>query len=559
MPFVEGESLRDRLNREKQLPIADAVRIATEVAGALDYAHRHGVIHRDIKPENVMLHDGSALVADFGIALAVSSAGSTRMTETGLSLGTPHYMSPEQAMGEREITARSDVYGLGAMTYEMLVGEPPFTGPTAQAIIAKVMTSEPASLTLQRKSVPPAVEDAVLIALSKLPADRFGTAVEFAKALDGRSDGQAVRRTGGRNNTTARPTDRPAVIYGLLALASALALWGWLRPQASRPVFGATSKATYESTLEIHPALSPDGRFIAYAAGDGVNTRVYTRQVIGGRPVLLTDDSGAVEVSPTWSPDGSRILYGNRDGLFSVAASGGVPKQEASASNPIESAAWSPDGSSFALVERDSVFIKKAGEASRFLAMVDGLTACRWSPDSRQLACAAGNGLYLQIGPLYGNFAPGWIAVIDARTGAVRRLTDEASLNTSPVWSPNGKWIYFVSNRQGINDLYRIPVSGDSSRIERLTVGLNPQSVSLSADGKRLAYNLYQRVANAWSVPLGKRPMGLAGATQVTRGIQAIENLRTSADGKTLYYSSNMSGTPQLYRIPVAGANRSGW
>ena len=129
MPFVEGESLRDRLTREKQLPIADAVRLATQVAGALDYAHRHGVIHRDIKPENVMLHDGSALVADFGIALAVSSAGGgSRMTETGMSLGTPHYMSPEQAMGEREITARSDVYALGAMTYEMLVGEPPFTG-----------------------------------------------------------------------------------------------------------------------------------------------------------------------------------------------------------------------------------------------------------------------------------------------------------------------------------------------------------------------------------------------------------------------------------------------
>jgi len=142
MPFVDGESLRDRLNREKQLPISDAVRIATEAASALDYAHRHGVIHRDIKPENILLHDGSALVADFGIALAASTAG-TRMTETGMSLGTPHYMSPEQAMGEREITARSDVYALGCITYEMLVCEPPFNGPTAQAIIARVMTEEP--------------------------------------------------------------------------------------------------------------------------------------------------------------------------------------------------------------------------------------------------------------------------------------------------------------------------------------------------------------------------------------------------------------------------------
>src|SRR3954464_6917742 len=146
MPFIEGESLRDRLRREKQLPVDEAMRIATEVASALDYAHRHGVIHRDIKPENILLHDGQALVADFGIALAASKAG-TRMTETGMSLGTPHYMSPEQAMGERDLDARSDVYALGCVTYEILTGEPPFSGPTAQAIVAKIMTSEPVQLT----------------------------------------------------------------------------------------------------------------------------------------------------------------------------------------------------------------------------------------------------------------------------------------------------------------------------------------------------------------------------------------------------------------------------
>src|SRR5215472_5050097 len=158
MPFVEGESLRDRINREKQLPIPDAARIATEVASALDYAHRHQVIHRDIKPENILLHDGSALVADFGIALALSSAGGSRMTETGMSLGTPHYMSPEQAMGEREITARSDVYALGCVVYEMLSGEPPFTGPTAQAIVARVVTESPRPLLPQRHTIPPHIE-----------------------------------------------------------------------------------------------------------------------------------------------------------------------------------------------------------------------------------------------------------------------------------------------------------------------------------------------------------------------------------------------------------------
>src|SRR5687767_8152669 len=183
MPFIEGESLRDRLKREKQLPVDEAVRIATEVASALDYAHRHVVVHRDIKPENILLHDGSALVADFGIALAASKAGGDRMTETGMSLGTPHYMSPEQAMGEREITARSDVYALGAVLYEMLTGDPPFTGSTAQAIVARVVTESPRPLQPQRHTIPPHLEAAVLTALEKLPADRFGTAAEFAQAL----------------------------------------------------------------------------------------------------------------------------------------------------------------------------------------------------------------------------------------------------------------------------------------------------------------------------------------------------------------------------------------
>src|SRR6476620_1258060 len=183
MPFVDGESLRNRLHRERQLPVDEAVRLAREVASALDYAHRKGVIHRDIKPENILLHDGQALVADFGIALAVSTAGGSRMTETGLSLGTPHYMSPEQATGEREISGRSDVYALGCVVYEMLTGDPPFTGSTAQAIVAQVVTEAPRPLTPRRHTIPPHIEAAVLRALEKLPADRFASAPEFAQAL----------------------------------------------------------------------------------------------------------------------------------------------------------------------------------------------------------------------------------------------------------------------------------------------------------------------------------------------------------------------------------------
>ena len=182
MPYIEGETLRDRLDRETQLGIEEAVRITTEVADALDYAHRHGVIHRDIKPENVLLHDGRPMVADFGIALAVSAAAGGRMTETGLSLGTPHYMSPEQATAEKEITARSDVYSLGCVLYEMLTGDPPHVGASAQQIIMKIVTEEATPVTKYRKSVPAHVAAATAKAVEKLPADRFGSAASTARS-----------------------------------------------------------------------------------------------------------------------------------------------------------------------------------------------------------------------------------------------------------------------------------------------------------------------------------------------------------------------------------------
>ena len=186
MPYVDGESLRERITREKRLPVEDAVRITSDVATALDYAHRHGVIHRDIKPENILLHDGRALVADFGIALA-PSAGGSRLTEAGMSVGTPEYMSPEQALGERELDARSDIYAVGVMLYEMLTGAPPFTGSSTQAIVAKVITEKPVPPSRLRKDIPLHLDDAALTALQKNPEDRFPTAAALKEAVEGRS------------------------------------------------------------------------------------------------------------------------------------------------------------------------------------------------------------------------------------------------------------------------------------------------------------------------------------------------------------------------------------
>jgi eukaryotic-like serine/threonine-protein kinase len=314
MPLIEGESLRDRLNREHQLPVEDAVQLAKEIGGALDYAHRHGVIHRDIKPENILLHDGAALVADFGIALAVSHAGGNRMTETGLSLGTPGYMSPEQATGERGLDARSDVYSLGCLLYEMLAGDPPHTGPTVQAVIAAVVTKEPEPLSVRRRSVPANVEAAVHKALAKLPADRFATAEAFVKALSGPMTAPSITAA-----TTFVPaagaaaSRRTLLIAGAVGLLlAALAAWGWLRPRPHPFVnryglFLHNDENVSGSALGGRVAISPDGRRIVYVGRGEGTTRLWVKDADQVRPKALAGTDGAL--SPFFSPDGRQLGF----------------------------------------------------------------------------------------------------------------------------------------------------------------------------------------------------------------------------------------------------------
>ena len=213
MPYVEGESLRERLDRDHQLPVDEAVGIATDLAEALDYAHRQGVLHRDIKPGNVLIHDGQPVITDFGIALAVGGAGGSRLTETGLSVGTPHYMSPEQATGSQHLGPATDIYALGCVLYETLVGEPPYTGSTAQAILGRIIAGERVSVSAQRETVPPNVDAVVGKALEKLPADRFSSAARFAQALRDPSF------------TTFETT--PAAMSAFRARGWASSRWGW--------------------------------------------------------------------------------------------------------------------------------------------------------------------------------------------------------------------------------------------------------------------------------------------------------------------------------------------
>jgi serine/threonine-protein kinase len=384
MPFVEGESLRDRLDREKQLSIGDAVRITREVAGALDYAHRHGVIHRDIKPENILLHDGRALVADFGIALAASKAeGSTRMTETGMSLGTPHYMSPEQAMGERTLDARTDVYALGCVLYEMLTGEPPFTGPSAQAIVAKVMTERPTAPSATRDTVPAAVEDAVFTALAKLPVDRFATAAAFADRLAGTEEGRPRER--GRTVAAVRPDRRGLMaLAALAAVLAVVAVMGWFRPtssdeSAARPLAYQIHLSAGENAVGFvasQVALSADGSTIVFSdSAEGVRQLwVKERGVVDARPIPGTLGGWA----PFLSPDGRMVAYINGSQLLRIPLTGGTARVLSDSAlvdeRPVRGA-WLDDGTIVFLGGGDSFIfaVPDTGGVTTRIATVDQL------------------------------------------------------------------------------------------------------------------------------------------------------------------------------------------
>ncbi len=471
MPYVEGESLRDRLNREKQLPINDAIRLATEVAGALDYAHRHGVIHRDIKPENILLHDGQALVADFGIALAVQSAGGARMTETGMSLGTPHYMSPEQAMGEREITARSDVYALGAMTYEMLIGDPPFTGSTAQAIVAKVMTSEPAGLIAQRKSIPVAVEEAVLTALEKLPADRFASAAEFATALAGeRAGAPRSPRPGASHWSRGRWA---TVLVAATALISGSFMAGrWAVGRARLPQF---SQLTYHEQGIFTARFASDGETIVYSAmtADSIPELFIIRPdyaeptPLGLRNMQLLALSSKAELAVLLQPRylTHRLFQGT---LARVPVGGGAPREVL---ENVREADWSPDGSALAIIHEVDGRDRLEYPEGKVLYEAGGyLSDLRVSPDGKHIA-------FMEHPFRWDD--RGVVAIVDREGATIAKSPDYGSLE-GIAWQPAGDAVLFAGFGKTLMMLFELTLAGRTREVLSGTGDLTVHDVAPS-------------------------------------------------------------------------------
>ena len=376
MPLVTGETLRQRLEREQQLPIDDAVSIAREVADALGYAHGLGVIHRDIKPENILLRDGHALVADFGIALAVQTAGGARMTQTGLSLGTPQYMSPEQAMGERSIDGRSDIYALGAVTYEMLAGEPPFTGPNVQAIVARLLAEEPRSLTLQRRAVPAGVESAVMRALEKLPADRYSRAADFAAALLG--DAPTLARPRARPRAKPSPRIWPIVAVGAAMLAAGVGLGRLLAKPAAvtEPArqlaidLPDSIRVAFRGNLDApggqgSVTISGNGRRIAWIGTipGAPNVQLYVRDLSSYTIRAVPGTAGAF--APFLSRDGSLLGYGSGRELRETNLSNGETRVVIRDLRSSKGAVYLPSGSILVAVESGVLTVISRGGGTR--------------------------------------------------------------------------------------------------------------------------------------------------------------------------------------------------
>ena len=596
MPYVEGESLRDRLTREKQLPVDDAVRIAREVADALDYAHQHGIVHRDIKPENILLHGGHAQVADFGIALAASrSEGGARMTETGMSLGTPHYMSPEQAMGEREITPKADIYALGCVLYEMLTAEPPFVGATAQAIIARVMTEEPRSLTLQRHTIPPNVEAAVRMALEKLPADRFASAAEFGAALGNATFAAAASaRTHGRTDQrrTDLPTYRPAALF---PWAIVVALAAWLVVLMRRPDPPSPPTARFVVGLgavrpvALRPQVSPDGSRIAFVGQDSLGVaRLYLRALDREDPVVVPGSEN-IQNSPLFSPDGQWLLFRQGNKLRRMAITGGAVAVVCDVAGGFNGVTWG-EGDRIVFVATDTIFeVPATGGTPRVILAADTaaeaasyrsvdflpggamVVAERLNPrtgsdlvtislntrEVKSLGIAGINPHYVEGGWLLYTDAAGTVfaAPFDGRrgrvTGAAEPLIEKVAINvgfarmsasrSAIAWFAGGssatRQIVVVDRRGQARVL---PVRPDAYRYPRF-----------SPDGRRIAIGI--QVTGGLQGDIWVLEPGSQRLSRVTADTSSAEPEWTP-DGRSLVYSRYDRGIWEFYRVAADGS-----
>jgi len=570
--LLEGETLRARIE-QGPMPVRKATDIAMQIARGLAAAHDKGIVHRDLKPENVFLReDGQVKILDFGLARStVTSSGATEtvaaITDPGTVMGTVGYMAPEQMRGQ-PVDARTDLFALGTVLYEMLSGQRAFKGHTAADTMIAIVKEDPPELTMLRPDISPALQRIVRHCLEKNPVERFQSARDVAFALESSTDSGAtsVQQTisGG---TAAVPAARPRYPLGLIIGAAIVVIaigFAWSsgmftsagNDDTSPPiVIGTASQLTTDDGLEINPTISPDGKMLAYAAGQATHMRIFIRPIGGGRTIPLSDDQEAFEYQPRWSPDSTQILYLTREGAFVASAMGGTSRKIIS--GLLSSVTWSPDGKQILLARGPTLAVAHLdGSGERVLGTAsDVLYSCDWSPTGSWIACALGNFSSVIPGNNFGNIAPSALVMIPAAGGEFTALTKASELNNSPVWSPDGRQLYFISNRPGTRDIYVVNIQEDGQvrgEPRRISTGLGAQSIAFSAE--RLVYVSYSARANIWSLPIpASGVIGTAGARALTNGNQVVEALRVSRDGQWLLYDSTLHLNADVFRLPLAG------
>ncbi|HEX6941403.1 MAG TPA: protein kinase, partial [Gemmatimonadaceae bacterium] len=559
MPFIAGESLRARLARHHELPINEVVRILRDVVDALAHAHGAGVVHRDIKPDNILMAGHHAQVTDFGVSKAVSSAtDDSDLTSAGMALGTPAYMSPEQAAADPAIDHRADIYSVGAVGYELLTGRPPFAGLPPQQVLAAHLSRAPEHISNQRASVPPALAAIIMRCLEKRASDRWQSADDLLSQLEA-----IATPSGGMEPTARRLSPERKLDWRIAAAAAAVAVvvasaW-WVRRPDPVYVVGSTVQITNAPGLELDAAISPDGQLVAYAAGTPGRTRIYVRQAAGGTPRALTDSSLGGARTPRWTPDGQMLTFLVGQSLHSVMALGGPSRVLMDGPGyEFASPSLSPDGKSIAFADDSAIFVRPVGGGpARMLARAHYPSYLVWSPDGKRLAFVTDNAWFIYGLANLGNLAPSSILVVNADGGEPIRITNVAHLNTSPAWTPDGRAVLFVSSLGGGRDIYeqRLTRHGrPSGEPRRLTTGSNAHTISMAADGSRLAYSVLSTRSNLWWAPISaQRSTPFSDARAVTDENQIVEGMGVSRDGEWLVYDSNRSGNQHIFRVRPSG------
>ena len=555
MPLIEGETLRARLVREGRLPVRDVLRILADVADALAYAHRKGIIHRDIKPDNILLAGRHALVADFGVAKAVSEALSADRNLTGgVALGTPAYMAPEQATADPALDHRVDVYAFGILGYELLAGRPPFDGDTPHEILTAQVLSAPAPIETHRPDTPPALASLLMRCLAKSPAERWAGIEELQGPLEGLATPTSGITPVGMAPVAAASGRRRLAAAAVAALLLAGAAYLGLRERSAAVLPTLSQRQlTFLGNLKS-AALSPDGQLLAYVAAEADGDRLRVTDLRGGEPLTLL--TGRELAGLAWSADGAEIRYlavdsTDRTLLHTVPRLGGADRTLTNKSVGV----LSPSGDRLAVLQRGSRQLEFIHQATGDTT-VARLGGFLWQSDPAITTDGEAVALTTST-PAERRYA---VLVVRRRDLVPVEVARDTAILGTPAWAPDGRSLFFLRGVGPLSDLMRLRLGEDATPLgppERLASGLaiQPdfvQQLSVSGDGRSLVYVRGDRWSNLALVSLGRRDTAM-GERLLTMGSAFYEAGRLSPDGKTIAYVRQLSAGASLELQPASG------